>query len=689
MTLESPSSEPGNSPTRAAADGDGRCRVLVEDVRPEVEQGRYPAKRVAGDTVTVEADVFADGHDALRVLLLHRTAGEEEWSETEMRPLGNDRWRASFGVEDRARYQYTVRGWVDGFKTWRRDLQKRADSDQDVATELRVGAELLERAAGRAEAEVTADARKLRRAAGRLREAASGGEVRGSHQALELALDEELARLADRYPDDRFAVRYRRVLEVLVERPRARFSSWYEMFPRSAASESGRHGTLADVEARLPYVERLGFDVLYLPPVHPIGRTNRKGPNNAPRAGPDDPGSPWAIGASEGGHRSIHPELGTLADFRSLVDAAGDRGIEVAMDLAFQCSPDHPYVDEHPEWFRRLPDGTVRHAENPPKKYEDIVPFDFESDSWEELWRELLDVVLFWAEQGVRIFRVDNPHTKPFPFWEWLISRVRSEHPDVLFLSEAFTRPKVMYRLAKLGFTQSYTYFAWRNTASGLRDYLTELTATETSEYFRPNLWPNTPDILTEELQTGGRPAFRIRLILAATLGASYGIYGPPFELAVSEPREPESEEYLDSEKYEIRHWDLEGPDTLADLIARVNEIRRENPALHRNRTLRFHGVEDEAILAYSKGTPDGENVVLVVVNTDPHHGHAGWTSLDLEALGLAPDASFQVHDLLTGARYVWSGARNYVELEPEETPAHVFRIESGGRDETDYEYFI
>jgi starch synthase (maltosyl-transferring) len=441
--------------------------------------------------------------------------------------------------------------------------------------------------------------------------------------------------------------------------------------------------------ARLDYVAGMGFDVLYLPPVHPVGRAHRKGRNNARVAAEGDVGSPWAIGAAEGGHTAIAPELGTLADFRALVDAARERGIQVALDLAFQCAPDHPWVGEHPEWFRRRPDGTIQYAENPPKKYEDIVPFDFETPAWRELWLALAGVVHFWVDHGVTIFRVDNPHTKAFPFWEWLIAAVRAAHPEVFFLAEAFTRPRPLYRLAKLGFSQSYNYFPWRTSKRELTAYFRELTGGEVVETLRANLWPNTPDILTEQLQHGGRGAFVQRLLLAATLGASYGIYGPPFELMEAVPREPGSEEYLDSEKYQLRHWDLAGRPSLAELIARLNRIRRDNPALQHDRWLTFHQVESEALLAYSKRSPDGDNVVLVVVNLDPAHRHGGWLDLDLAALGVEPGRPFQVHDLLTEARLQWHGARAWVELDPQSVPGAIYRVRRHLRSEHEFEYFF
>jgi starch synthase (maltosyl-transferring) len=657
---------------------DGRQRVVIEAVSPEVDGGRFPAKRTAGDRVVVEADVFTDGHDAVAAVLLHRPESTAEWTETPMEPLVNDRWRAAFTVNEVGRYRYTLTAWVDHFASWRHGLGKKIEAGQAVAVDLLAGAGLVDAAVERATGN---ERRTLRIYATALRS--------GLPDAPERALDDELARLMRRHSARPFAVTYERELALVVDRALARFGAWYELFPRSCAETAGTYATLRDVERRLPYVASMGFDVLYLPPIHPIGRTHRKGRNNAPVASPDDPGSPWAIGAAEGGHRDVLPALGTLADFRHLVAAARSHGLEVALDIAYQCTPDHPYVARHPEWFRRRADGSVQYAENPPKKYEDIYPLDFETDRWQELWDELTDVVRFWIAQGVRIFRVDNPHTKPFAFWEYLIDTLKTEHPDVIFLSEAFTRPKVMYRLAKLGFTQSYTYFAWRNTKWELEQYFTELTQTPVREYFRPNLWPNTPDILTEYLQFGGRPAFVVRLVLAATLGASYGIYGPAFELGENRPLRPGSEEYLDSEKYELRHWDIERPDSLRELITRVNRIRRENPALQHDWSLRFHHVDNAELIAYTKQSVDGRNLVLVVVNLDAHHVQSGWVDLPLAALGMDGHEPYQVHDLLTGAHYLWHGPRNYVQLDPHTVPAHVFRVRRRTRHEQDFDYFM
>ncbi len=527
---------------------DAWSRVVIEGLTPEIDGGRFPVKRIVGDAVVVEAAIVADGHELVSGVLLHRREDAAEWTEVPMTALGDDRFRAEFRVAEIGRYRYTVQAWVDRFRSWARDLRKRLDAGQDVRLDLLIGVALVEAAAERADDE---DGSRLREAAALLR----GGGPAGAGAALA----PDLAALMARHAERPFPTTHHPALGVVVDRERARFSAWYELFPRSCAAEPGRHGTLRDVEARLPYVAGMGFDVLYLPPIHPIGRVNRKGPNNDPVARPGDPGSPWAIGSTEGGHKAIHPELGTLEDLAHLRAAAADLGIELALDIAFQCAPDHPYATEHPEWFRQRPDGTIQYAENPPKKYQDIYPFDFETPDWQALWAELHSVFQFWIDQGIRIFRVDNPHTKPFAFWEWVIAEIKRDHPDTIFLAEAFTRPKVLYRLAKVGFTQSYNYFPWRNTKAEITEYLTELTRTPVREFFGPNLWVNTPDILPEYLQYGGRPGFVARAVLAATLGPSYGLYGPAFEHCIAEPLAIGREEYLDSEKYEIRHWDLAG----------------------------------------------------------------------------------------------------------------------------------
>ncbi len=655
-------------------------RVVISNIRPQIESGRFPVKRVTGDTVLVQADILCDGHDALTAQLLYRKSGEDlPWETVFMTHQGNDLWTASFTVSDLGFYEYTVRAWVDHFETWRRDLRKRIEAEQDIAVELLVGARHAESAAQRAE---RSDREQLQEFAHFLR---TDEDIQ---LKIPLALDDDLAEIIRRYPSEDQQAVADRELKIQVDRPRACFSSWYEFFPRSFGND-GQHGTFAACEQALEDVAKMGFDVVYLPPIHPIGETKRKGKNNRPESEPVDVGSPWAIGASEGGHKAVHPQLGTLEDFRRFVSRADDLGLEVAIDIAFQCSPDHPYVSEHPEWFRSLPDGSIRHAENPPKKYEDIVPFDFETGAVEALWEELKSVFLFWIEQGVHIFRVDNPHTKPFPFWEWVIGEIRAQHPDVLFLAEAFTRPKIMYRLAKLGFSQSYTYFAWRNTKAELIEYFTELTQTQVRDFFRPNAWPNTPDILTEYLQTGGRAAFMIRFLLASTLSANYGIYGPAFESCLATPREMGSEEYLDSEKYQLRQWDRDQTEGFRALIGRVNQIRRQNPPLQTNETLKFHPVDNEQLLCFSKGGGSAGDLILMVVNLDPHHEHSGWIELPLEELGFNSHEAYQVHDLISDARFLWNGARNYVQLNPGVMPAHIFKVRRKLRTERDFEYFL
>jgi starch synthase (maltosyl-transferring) len=652
-----------------------RYRVVIENVKPEINGGRFAAKRAIGERMTVQADIFADGHDAVAAMLLYRREQTPRWTETLMTPLVNDRWHGTFEINETGTYLYTLQGWVDRFETWRQAFAKKVDAEQDVALDLLSGAELVEFAAKGAGGE---DRKLLTDFAARLRSTPAA--------AIALALDDELSALMKKYPDRRWTTTYDKELRLSVERSKARFSTWYELFPRSCG---GEHGTFRDCENRIPYVADMGFDVLYLPPIHPIGRSFRKGKNNSLVADPTDVGSPWAIGAREGGHKAIHPQLGSLDDFKRLINKAKEFEIEIGLDIAFQCTPDHPYVKERPDWFRKRADGSIQYAENPPKKYQDIYPLDFESKHAEELWNELKSVMEFWCEQGVRIFRVDNPHTKPFPFWEWIIAEIKNQYPDVLFLAEAFTRPKVMYRLAKLGFSQSYTYFAWRNTKAELTQYFTEITQTDIADFFRANLWPNTPDILTEYLQFGGRPAFMARLILAATLGANYGIYGPAFELGENLPREPGSEEYLNSEKYEIKNWHLDSPDSLKELIARVNRIRRENRALQSDRSLRFHDVDNPEIIAYSKRTEDLQNVIVTAVNLDPHHTQSGWVDLAAEELGIDPQQPYQMHELLTNARYLWHGTRNYLQLNPQSVPAQIFRVRHRIRREQDFDYFM
>jgi starch synthase (maltosyl-transferring) len=688
---------------------EGRKRVIIEDIKPQVDCGRYPTRRFLGDRVNISAAIFSDGHDHVIANLLFKPEGEREWRSTPMTALVNDLWTASFTVDRLGKWIYTIQAWVDHFDTWCADLRKRlaAQPDatsldpakrdlppQDLPVACTIGASLLEQAAARANGP---DAKQLKSIAASLRASAKENSA-----LYDYPLSPEMEELAARYPDLTYASAADKELSLWVDRERARFSSWYEVFPRSTSPDPARHGTFADVALLLPEVAAMGFDILYLPPIHPIGQAFRKGPNNNVTAGPDNEGSPWAIGSPEGGHKAIHSKLGTFADFDHLIAAARDNGMEIALDIAFQCSPDHPWVKEHPDWFLHRPDGTIQYAENPPKKYQDIYPLNFESSDWQDLWDELRSVFQFWIARGVRVFRVDNPHTKALPFWEWCIADLHTESPDVLFLAEAFTRPHVMYSLAKCGFSQSYTYFTWRTGKDELQAYFEEITKPPVSDFFTPNVWPNTPDILHASLQTGGRAAFMQRIILATTLAASYGIYGPAYELGENVPAKPGSEEYLNSEKYQVRHWDRRASHTIAPLVARLNQIRRTNPALQSDLSLHFHDVDNPQILCYSKttlkppppltlaetqGTPpspairaaaastEPANIILVAVNLDSQNEQAGWIDLDLKQLGIAHDETFDVEDLLTGIHYQWHDRSNYVALRPTVMPAHIFRV--------------
>ncbi len=696
-------------------------RVVVEQVRPAIDGGRWPIKRTVGEAVQVSAAIFADGHDVIVAVLRdrHRPAGRPaagrdsasappgsppdhrersghreglgseitepetvtaspsgEWRETPMTLVapGTDEWTAGFTVSyEPGWHEYQIVAWVDRFVTWRRELEIKAAAGQEVAVELQEGALLIRAAADRARqahetegdssGQLPGDPEWLRRRADALAEGTPLAE------RVRLALAEELRARMGAY-GDRSRATTSTTLRVWVDRERARFGAWYEMFPRSAGRNPDRSGTFAEAAAELPRVADLGFDVVYLPPIHPIGRSFRKGRNNSLTAGPDDPGSPWAIGSTEGGHTAIEPGLGTIEDFSAFRAEAERLGLEVALDIAWQCSPDHPWVHEHPEWFRHRPDGTIKYAENPPKKYQDIYPFDFESAGWQALWQALLDVVLFWIGHGVKIFRVDNPHTKTFGFWEWMIDRVHQRHPDVIFLSEAFTRPRMMRYLAKAGFTQSYTYFTWRNGKAELTAYFTELTSSESSEYLRPNLFVNTPDILHAYLQQGGRAAFEARLLLAATLGASYGMYSG-FELVENRAVAAGSEEYLDSEKYQYRKRQWDRPGNINELVCRVNRIRHQSPALQVDRTLRFHATDNPELIAYSKTSADGASSLLMVINLDPRHTQHGHVEAPFDR-----DA-FVVHDLLDDERYTWHRGWNYVRFDPGVRQGHILRLET------------
>ena len=664
---------------------DRPSRVVVEAVSPLVDGGAFPAKATVGERVTVLADVFADGHDRAAAALRYRF-GRKGWAEVPMEALGNDRFRASFVPDALGRWQYQVVGWLDHLGTWRHGMELKLEADVDVAVDLQIGVGLVEGALAEAKGD---DAATLTT----LRDQLAAGDPTPLHRRprhVEETGDGRVPDLDDVAPDDHgpdaldrlfWRAGLRRPLAQLadpvpvdVDVERARFSAWYEFFPRSSTAGPD-HATLADAVDRLDLVATMGFDVVYLPPVHPIGTTHRKGRNNTTTPAPGDVGSPWAIGAPEGGHLAVHPALGTVDDVARLAKECEGRGLALALDLAFQCTPDHPWVTEHPDWFAHRPDGTIQYAENPPKKYQDIYPLDFESADWADLWSALADVTRFWVDQGVTIFRVDNPHTKAFAFWEWMIATIRAEHPDVIFLAEAFTRPRVMERLAKIGFNQSYTYFTWRQSRWELQEYLEDLSI-RTVDSFRPNFWPNTPDILTEQLQTGGPAMFASRALLAATLSPSWGVYGPAFELMEHDPMRPGSEEYLDSEKYQLRHWDLSRP-SLAPLLKRLNEIRRAQPALQHLRTLTFHRADNEALLVYSKTDPDrAASPIIVVANLDARRAQAGVVDVDLAPLGLPYDIAYDVVDELTGERFQWHGAHNWVLLDPARQPGHVFRVE-------------
>ena len=652
-------------------------RVWIEEIHPRIDCGRFPIKKIVGEKVEVSAYVFTDGHDLLQAVLQYRH-GEGEWVELPMSCLAEDLWYAEFETDNLGTYQYTIRAWIDHFATWQRDLLKKFKAGQKVESELLEGAAMIEAAAARA---VAFDNEWLKTIAVLLR------TLEPQEDLVARATAADVTAIMNHYPERARETVFAPALAVTVEPQIAGFSAWYELFPRSITTDLQKSGTFRDVEQLIPDIVRMGFDVLYFPPIHPIGHTNRKGRNNTLIVSADDPGSPWAIGSEDGGHKAVHPELGTLEDFEHLVVSARQQGLEIALDIAFQCSPDHPYVREHPEWFRHRPDGTIKFAENPPKKYEDIYPLFFDCKEWKSLWIELKSIVIFWIERGVRIFRVDNPHTKPLPFWEWLIAEVRREYVDIVFLSEAFTRARVMYGLAKAGFSQSYTYFTWRNSKYELTSYLRELVETEVSEYYRPNFFTNTPDILPEYLQFGGRPAFITRLVLAATLSSCYGVYSG-YELSENEAV-PGTEEYLNSEKFEIkpRNWKTSG-NTRA-FITRINSIRKNNAALSSNRRLGFYPVDNEQLLFYGKSTEDLTNIILVAVNLDPHNVQDGWLEVPLEEFNIEENEVFQVHELLFDNRFLWQGRRNYVRLDPAESPAQIFMLRRRLRTERDFDYFM
>jgi starch synthase (maltosyl-transferring) len=645
-------------------------RIAIEAVTPELDGGRFAVKRVVGDVLTIEADIFCDGHDKIDAVLRYRFEAEQDWSELPMQFLGNDRWRVELPLSQNGRYLYTIVAWRDLYSTWCDEVGKKHDAGQPISLELTEGCHLIEVA-------VRSD-----RGSG-----AERADLEAVLEKLDLAKTDtdRLACLTAAPVQELYAkagprtnvTGYSKVLPVWVDRKRAAFSAWYEMFPRSQSGDADRHGTFGDVIERLPYVRDLGFDVLYFPPIHPIGKTNRKGRNNSLTPAPDDPGSPYAIGSEDGGHDAIHKELGTFASFERLLREAKAHGLEVALDFAIQCSPDHPWIKEHPEWFDWRPDGSIKFAENPPKKYEDIVNVHFYRDAFPSIWLALRDIVLFWAEKGVRIFRVDNPHTKPFPFWEWMIREVQDKYPDVIFLSEAFTRPAPMKRLAKLGFTQSYTYFTWRNSKQELIDYASELTKSAMRDYFRPNFFVNTPDINPPYLHTSGRPGFQVRVVLAATLAGNYGIYNG---VEICEARAvPGKEEYLDSEKYEIVAWDWEREGNIRADITLVNRLRHEHKALQQFTNLNFYNLWNDQILYYGKFTDDLSDFLLFAVNLDPHNAQGGNFEVPLWEFGLPDESDIGVEDLVTGQRFTWSGKIQHVLLDPAERPYAIWRLHPKG----------
>lgn len=638
----------------------GKKRVLIENVQPQVDGGLYPAKRTEGERVDVTSAIFGDGHDHIRGEVLYKKQNDTQWTSVELTPTYNDEWQASFYVPEKGYYVFTIQAWIDHFETWYDGFKKKALAEVDVTVELTEGVILLKKL-GQTNASLLSIARKL--------------EDKKQETAIEFVLSDDFARIVHENPLRDNETRYEKEFVIQVEHRKANFSAWYEFFPRSSSLEDGKEGNFKDCIKLLPRIAAMGFDVLYFPPIHPIGKVNRKGKNNNVSSKPGEPGSPWAIGSNEGGHKAILPELGTLEDFKKLVGEAHKFGIDIAMDIAFQCAPDHPYVKDHPDWFKQRPDGSIQYAENPPKKYQDIYPFNFESDDWENLWAELKSVFFYWIEQGVTIFRIDNPHTKPIPFWQWVIAEVQKLHPDVIFLSEAFTRPRIMASLAKVGFTQSYTYFTWRVSKQELTEYMNELIFGQSRNYFRPNFWPNTPDILPYHLQHQGENAFILRYALAATLSSNYGVYGPPYEFGENSPIEGK-EEYYNSEKYEIRHYDWKRTNRLTDIMSLLNKIRKENAALQSTWNLQFCPIDNSQIIAYLKATDDLSNIIMVVVNLDSNNTQHGYVQLPKAKLNLTDKINIKLHDLITDEHFTWTQEWNYVHLNPNKMPFHLFKIE-------------
>jgi starch synthase (maltosyl-transferring) len=639
----------------------GKKRVIIENVQPLIDGGLYPAKRTVGERVDVTASIFGDGHDHIRAEVLYKKEGSADWKSVHMNPVGNDEWRGSFSVTEKGNYVFTIRAWIDHFETWYDGFKKKAAAKVDVKVELMEGAIFLRKLANGTNSELLGLAETLEK-------------TDDYKNAVSTVLSDSFAEVVHQFPLRENETTFDKEGVVKVELRKANFSAWYEFFPRSSSLEAGKHGTFQDCIRLLPRIAAMGFDVLYFPPIHPIGKINRKGKNNNVRSLPGEPGSPWAIGSDEGGHKSILPALGTLDDFKKLIQEAKKLGIDVAMDIAFQCAPDHPYVKDHPDWFRLRPDGSIQYAENPPKKYQDIYPFNFESDVWKALWEELKSVFMYWIEQGVMIFRVDNPHTKPILFWKWVIEEVQKQYPDVIFLSEAFTRPKIMASLAKVGFTQSYTYFTWRVSKQEIMDYVNDLVYGPSRNYFRPNFWPNTPDILPYHLQNQNENSFILRFALAATLSSNYGVYGPSYEFYENTPIDGK-EEYYNSEKYEIRHYDWKRTNRMTDIMSLINKARKENQALHSTWNIQFCHIENQNLIAYLKATEDLSNIILVVVNLDPHSRHQGYVQLPRARLKLGDKINVKLHDLITDEHFTWTQEWNYVDLNPHKMPFHLFKL--------------
>lgn len=638
----------------------GKKRVIIENVQPSVDNGLYPAKRTVGERVDVTASIFGDGHDHIRASIFYKKEKDGAWVEIPMHPTYNDDWTASFYVKEKGNYYFTVHAWIDHFDTWYDGFKKKAEAKVDVKVELMEGAEML-RKLGEKNSSLISLARKLE-------------DKNHYAESIELILSDQFRDVVHENPLKEIYTACDTEFHVLVESVKANFSSWYELFPRSSMLDAGKHGTFQDCIKLLPRIAAMGFDVLYFPPIHPIGKVNRKGKNNNVRAKAGEPGSPWAIGSDEGGHKAILSALGDLNDFKKLIEEAKKLNIDIAMDIAFQCAPDHPYVKEHPQWFKQRPDGSIQYAENPPKKYQDIYPFNFETDDWQALWEELRLVFLYWVDQGVKIFRVDNPHTKPIPFWQWVIAEVKKKDPDVIFLSEAFTRPRIMASLAKVGFTQSYTYFTWRVSRQELTDYVNELVNSPSRNYFRPNFWPNTPDILPYHLQHQGENSFILRYALAATLSSNFGVYGPAYEFYENTPMEGK-EEYFNSEKYEVRHYDWKRTNRMTDIMTMLNKARKENKALQSTWNIQFCAIENSNLIAYLKATDDLSNIILVVVNLDPHSTQTGYVQVPKDRLRLGDKINLKLHDLATDEHYTWTQEWNFVQINPHKMPFHLFQL--------------